>query len=501
MVLSRTLIAEHAVVASEQPLASMAGYDILKRGGNAFDAAVATGFALGVTYHPAGGIGGDFFGMLYDAKADRVHCINSSGWAPSGVGPGLLASKGYETVPTYGPVSCVVPGFVAGIHAMHERLGALPFAGLLGQAEEYARHGFPAGDSLCRSTAATMEHFSPDTMKVFAPSGSAPVPGEWMRQDALADTIAEVAKGGPEAFYKGWPAESICEELNHLGVPAKLSDFDFKPEWPAPITLDYRGTVVYEHPPNSMGATSLLILRILMDHEMKKTRPLSNERMTATMEAVEVAYRRRDEELGDPRFGKFDLAHFLRQEVAPGSPTKKLVGGDTTAFSVTDSDGNIVSGIQSLFNHWGSRVFIPKAGLMLNNRGAGFNTKGPNVIGPRKRPLHTLSSLLLSKEGRPTIGIGASGGEFRPLQHALFVTNIVDYGMSVENAVDHPRFLWRGGRSMIAEQGYEQMGSDRYDMEQLPFPGRTGVSQAVEASGRYRKGVCDIRGDGIPAGF
>ncbi|MDG6914101.1 MAG: gamma-glutamyltransferase family protein [Nitrososphaerota archaeon] len=502
MGLSRTLIGEHAAVASEQPLASMVGYDILRRGGNAFDAAAATSFALAVTFHPAGGLGGDFFGMLYEAKTGKVHCLNGSGWSPSGLTLDLVKLKAGGKVPLYGPLTCVVPGLAAGVWEMQRRFGDLEFKELLEPAVKLAVEGFPIGAAMCRSIAGALSDFTDDAKNVFASGGKLPVPGECIKQEALGKVIAEVAEGGAPAFYSGWPAEKISSTLESLGVPCSKSDFSqFKPEWVAPLTLDYRGTLVYEVPPNSMGATSLLILKQLAEVGLSAAGPLSRDRIEKTMKAVLLAYARRDEMLGDPRFGKIDMGAFMSTKGGESSPSRPVREGDTTAFSVADAKGNMVSGIQSLFHHFGSRVFVKECGIALSNRASAFYTEGPNKVEPHKRPLHTLSSLLLERNGRPYLAIGASGGDYRPLQHALFVTNSVDYSMPAEENVAHPRFLWGGGRNLLVENGYElPLGRD-YDIETLPLPGRTGVCQAVEVSESYRKAVCDVRGDGIPSGF
>lgn len=502
MAFSKTLLAERAVVASEQPLASLAGYDVLKRGGNAFDAAVATSLALAVTFHPAGGMGGDFFGMFYEARTGKVRCLMSSGWSPSGVTPELVRTAAGERIPLFGPLTCVVPGYFAGVWEMHKKLGSLEFKELASPAARYASEGFPAGEGLCRSTAVAYEGLPEPARKIFAPAGSRPAAGEWIRQEALGKLLFEVADGGPDAFYRGWPAEKIRLALGGLGVRSDASDFsDFSPEWVEPLSLDYRGTTVYEMPPSTMGATCLLILKMLAQSSTPAGGPLSRERMARTLQAALAAYARRDEMLGDPRFTKIDMNAFMEVPAPPGDGGSRVEEGDTTAFSVADSEGNLVAGIQSLFHHFGSRVFVPECGVFLNNRGAGFSLKGPNAVAPRKRPLHTLSSMVLERGGRPQVAIGTSGGDFRPLQHALFVTNAVDYGMPLEQVVGHPRFLWAGGRSLLVEEGYDRAAVPGFEVQRLPMPGRTGVCHAVEASGRVRKAVCDARGDGLPAGF
>lgn len=493
---------ERAAVASEQPLASLAGYDVLRKGGNAFDAAVATSFALAVTFHPAGGLGGDFFGMFYEAKSGKVHCLNGSGWSPSGLTLDLVMSKSGGKVPMFGPLTCMVPGYVSGVWELHRKLGSAEFRDLLRGPLELASRGFPAGEGLCRSVAGAYPDLSKEAKDIFAPGGRPTTPGEWIRQEALGRIISDVAESGADGFYSGWPAEKISAALESFGVPCTMSDFrDFKAEWVAPLALDYRGTTVYEVPPNSMGATSLLILKQLSHGALSGTGPLSRERVERTMRAVLPAYARRDEMLGDPRFGGIDVDSFLDVSGLPSPSLGVVRAGDTTSFAIADADGNVVSGIQSLFQHFGSRLFVPECGIAINNRGAGFSTSGPNRVEPRKRPLHTLSSLILERNGRPYLAIGSSGADFRPTLHALFVTNSVDYSMPAEQNVAHPRFLWGGGRTLLVEQGYELPSKDGFDVQSLPMPGRTGVCQAVEISDTYRKGVCDVRGDGIPAGF
>jgi gamma-glutamyltranspeptidase/glutathione hydrolase len=500
--LSRVLQAGNAAVASEHPLASVAGYDVLRAGGNAFDAAVATSFTLAVTMPQLGGLGGDFFGMFFEAKSGKIHCLNSSGWAPSGLNPDLIRSRGERGVPTYGPLSCVIPGQVAGLWAMHKKLGQGEWAPLLVAAKELASKGFPVSEGYSRSTASVFPRLTPEAREVFAPTGNLPPPGTWVKQKNLGKLIGDLASEGPDVFYRGWAAVQMRDTLQGLGIPANLSDFsDYNPEWPTPLTFDYRGTIVYETPPNSIGATTLLMLKILSEQGTSGARPLSKERIGLTLRAAEAAYERKDSMLCDPRFHHIDMEQFMDSTLGAGPYTGRVASGDTTAFSIADKEGNIVSGIQSLFRHFGSCVFVPQCGVMLNNRASGFKIDGPNMVEPRKRPLHTLSSVILREGDERNIALGTSGGDYRPFQHTLLITNLLDYEMSVEKAVEHPRFLWSEGRNLIVEEGYEEYTSPNYDTQRMQMPGHTGVCQAVEVKGRTRKAVCDVRGDGIPTGF
>ena len=225
--------------------------------------------------------------------------------------------------------------------------------------------------------------------------------------------------------------------------------------------------------------------------------------MEITLGAVESAYRRRDDELGDPRFVPFSLRNFLSAG-RPASKTSarrsRTKNADTTYFAVTDGEGNILSCIQSLFHHFGSRVFASRAGFFFNNRGSSFRFDGPNRLEPRKRPLHTLSSLLIEEDGEPRIAMGCSGGELRPQQHALLTTNMLDYSMTLEEAINFPRFLWEGGSDLIVERGYKGLSGLKYRTKEFGVSGRTGVAQGARIFEGEKHAVCDVRGEGEASG-
>src|SRR5712691_2127020 len=503
--LSRVLLASKFAVASEHPLASLAGHEAMVEGGNAIDAVAATSFALSVLQPALGGIGGDFFALFYEAKTGKVHCINSSGWAPSCLTPKFLEERGHRSVPSFGPFSVVAASLKKKVHAFQKRFGRLEFPSLLSSAIEYAKEGFAASQGLSNAVRVSLSSLSEEARRAMSASDGPPDPGELIRQMSLAKALQDIAEAGPRAFYNGWIAESICQELSGRGVPITIRDFaDFEPEWVDPLQVDYRGATVHEVPPNSMGATTLLILSYLSQIDLKRLKPNSRERIELTLKAAQAAYRKRDRMLGDPRFAKINLDEFLEVEgeKRPLIEREQRVLGDadTTYFSVADDEGNLVSAIQSLFHYFGSRVYVKECGVFLNNRASAFRFNGPNGLAPRKRPLHTLSALLLGKGEEPMIALGSSGGELRPQQYALFTTNIVDYSMGLEAAIDFPRFLWDGGRALDIERGYTGLRNLPFEVHHLPYPGKTGVAQGVQRLKGSVKAVCDIRGDGLPVG-
>jgi gamma-glutamyltranspeptidase/glutathione hydrolase len=494
----KILLGKSEVAATEHPLASLAALRSFRQGGNAFDAAAAASFALTVVQPHLNGLGGDFFGLFYEASTGKVHCLNASGWAPTPFTVDRMRGQG--GIPTFGHGSVVVPGYVGGVCEMHKRFGTLRLSEQLKPAIELAEDGFPVGPGLVGALGRFMPSLDPSVQKTFLRSGRPPPVGGIVRQKELGLSLRAISEFGADGFYRGAPAEEIREEMESGGFEIDEKDFSsYSPEWCEPLKMDYRGTEVFEVPPNSMGATTLLILRLLEESDLSKLKPNSPERIKAMVEAAQVAYAARDETIGDPRFAPFELEKFLRSGVGK-SAQKRIDKADTTYFAVADGDGNVLSCIQSIFHNFGSRVYVEKGGFFLNNRGSAFRMKGPNMLEPRKRPLHTLSALILSKDGRPFVATGASGGEYRPQQHALLATNIVDYGMDIEDAIDYPRFLWKGAEGVMVEEGYRGVSELHMRYELVGHPGPTGVAQGVQVMEEAVKGVCDLRGEGLPAG-
>ncbi len=500
------------VIVTEHPLASLAGFKVLMNGGNAVDAAVSSSFALAVLQPHLGGLGSDFFALVYLRDDDRIYGINAGGWAPRGLSLDFLKGKGFSRMPGRGALTVVVPGLVGGLCDLHERFGVSNFSGLLSDAIGYGEEGFPIYRSLSVAIKLLKEKLGRDAgfKKIFLANENVCEIGKYLVQKELASTLRGIAEGGVDGFYRGDVAESIVEYVNSQGGVFSVEDFeDYSPEWFDPIFTDYHGVTVYEMPPPTMGATALLILNMLESQDVVKHAPNSAHRVVLGVELARIAYGERDSELGDPRFVDVSLRDFVSKEYASRLVEEKLhykidttlFGGDTTYFAVADEEGNVVSAIQSLFYPFGSGLVDPGTGVPLNGRASYFKFDGPNVVSPRKRPVHTLSSLLLEREGDVFAALGASGGEFRPQQHALLVSNLVDYRMPLWEAIEFPRFLWGGGKKVLVEEGIKYPRSG-YDIQKLPYPGRTGVAQGVLIENKKLKvGVCDFRGDGLPMGY
>jgi gamma-glutamyltranspeptidase/glutathione hydrolase len=556
----KVLVSSMSAVATEHPLASLAGYAAIESGGNAFDAVTAASFTLGVVLPQLSGLGGDFFALFKHGKTGKVYCINGSGWAPSGMTVNRLRSLGCAEMPRSGPNSAVVPGLVLGVHELHKRFGVMDFGMLLDRAVELAEGGFPISPGLARAIAATPGARTSLLGHGRASDGGAAVgqngdqgreegeqdkkkkvsaipSGLLLRQHDLAATLRRIVERGPEGFYSGETARLLRGAMSKGGLDVTADDLsEMRPEWVEPLESRYRGRQVFEVPPNSMGATTLLILRQLERLDPPRD-PASPERIAQITEATKVAWQAKEEQLGDPRFVDFDLERFLSSSEGPGTQ-RRLADRDTTYLAVSDKEGNLLSCVQSLFQTFGARVYVEGGGFFLNNRASAFRYEGPNRVEPRKRPVHTLSALLLSRDAAeeggdgghqgtrrrrigggatvtaagtttavpappPSIAIGTSAGELRPQLHALFVTNLIDYSMGLEEAIAFPRFAWDGSATRV-EAGYRSLRTRRPGRKDgLRHSARIGVAQGVEllpGGAKKKKSVCDGRGEGVPAG-
>jgi gamma-glutamyltranspeptidase/glutathione hydrolase len=453
------VISQYGIVAAEHPLAARAGTAILEKGGNAVDAAVAANAVMGLVAPMMNGIGGDLFAIVYDAKTGKVHGLNASGWAPNRLTPGFLHGKGLQSMPSSGIHSVTVPGAVAGWDALLSRFGSKPFAEVLAPGIAAAKAGFPVTEIFSADWAATADYASRnrETARVFLPDGRAPVAGEIFRNPDLAASLEAVARDGRDAFYKGAIAERVLETSDRLGGTMTADDLEgFAAEWVEPLSTEYRGWTVYELPPNEQGIAALMMLNIMSAFPLGRWGHNTVDTLHAMIEAKKLAYADMITYVGDPRFVEVPVPGMISPtygrkraaqidpakancSVGPGSPPH--AGSDTTYLSAVDRDGNMVSLIQSNFALWGSGIAVEGGGFVLQNRGALFtlDPKSPDVVAPRKRPLHTIIPALMAK-GDVRIAFGIMGGFNQAQAHAQFVANVADYGMNIQAALEAARF-------------------------------------------------------------
>ena len=504
---------KYGIVAASQTLAAQAGVQILERGGNAIDAAIATNAVLGLVEPHYNGIGGDLFAIYYEAKSKKLYGLNAGGWAPSGFTPEFLRSKGV-TRSLSGVWSVTVPGAVKGWEMLRARFGSLPMADLLAPAIFYADDGFPVSDVIANfwNSATKRLAADPPSAKAFLLNGRAPRAGELMRNPDLANTMRLVAEKGPAGFYEGKTAEAILSVLREKGSTMTAADLkEYQPEWVTPISTTYRGWTVHELPPNTQGIAALMMLNLMEQYPIAEYGLTSTKALHVMIEAKKLAYADMLRYVADPNFAKVPVPEMLSKTHAQArakliDPAKAACtvtpstfsgltdshGGDTIYLSVIDKDGNIVSLIQSLYSSFGSGITAPGTGVMLHNRGNLFTMEDghPNQIAPRKRPLHTIIPAFMEK-GDVKIGFGIMGGFNQAQAHAQFVSNIADFGLDVQQALEVGRFT-KGSftgcdvsvEELIAESVRKELVAMGHQIRNVaPRSSTFGYGQAVMSDG------------------
>jgi gamma-glutamyltranspeptidase / glutathione hydrolase len=454
------VISKYGIVATSQVQASQAGAEILARGGTAVDAAIAANATLGVMEPDMNGMGGDLFAIYWDAKSGKLYGLNASGWAPKEMTIQYLQSKGNRLMPAEGIDTVTVPGAVEGWNQLHRRFGRLFWKNLFTPAIFYAENGFAVQELIATDWKASQPKLEKDaeTRRVFLPRGEAPKMGEVFRNADVAKALHALADGGPQAFYTGEIAKAILATEHEFGGPMSASDLkEFSAEWVEPVSTTYRGWKVYELPPNGQGMAALEMLNIMEQFEPAKTGPLSAEEIHKRIEAMKLAYADLARYNADPRFAKVPVQGLLSKEYAkqraqlidPNRASCNPQAGippssDTTYLTAVDRDGNVVSLIQSNFSSFGSGITVRGMGFVLQNRGALFmlDPSKPDALAPRKRPFHTIIPAFM-EHGDDHIGFGIMGGANQPLAHAQFVSNVVDYGMNLQAAMETARFTVR----------------------------------------------------------
>jgi gamma-glutamyltranspeptidase / glutathione hydrolase len=451
------VITRYGIVATSHVQASVAGAEILRHGGSAVDAAIAANAVLGVTEPMMNGMGGDLFAIYWDAKTGKLYGLNSSGWAPTGLTIEHLKAKKDVAMPIEGIDSVTVPGAVAGWQALHQRFGRTPWKDLFQPAIFYADEGYPVPEIIASywSDAADWLADDKEAQRVYLPGGKSPAVGQVFQNHDLAKALRLVAEQGADAFYKGEIAHAIIATSQNFGGTMADGDLaEFSPEWVEPISTTYRDWTVYELPPNGQGMAALEMLNIMESSPPSPEGPLSVTELHKKIEAMKLAYADLGEYNGDPRFAKIPVKGILSKEyarerarlidankanceVAAGTPPFS----DTTYLSVVDREGNIVSLIQSNYEAFGAGIVVRGMGFALQDRGALFSLDpaSPNALAPHKRPFHTIIPAFMER-GDEHIGFGIMGGANQPLAHVQFVSNVVDYGMNIQEAMETARF-------------------------------------------------------------
>ncbi len=454
------VISPYGIVATSQVLASQAGAEILSHGGSAVDAAIAANATLGVMEPDMNGMGGDLFAIVWEAKTGKLYGLNASGWAPKSLTIDYLKSKGLAEMPGSGIDTVTVSGAVEGWHQLHQRFGRTAWKDLFTPAIFYAQHGFAVQELIgmdWRESAAKLRK-DPESRRVFLIDDEAPRMGEIFKNPDVAKALEIVAAGGPQAYYKGEIAKAILSTSRELGGTMTAEDLaDFSAEWVEPISTTYRGWKVYELPPNGQGMAALEMLNIMEQFSPAKRGPLSVEELHKRIEAMKLAYADLARYNADPRFAKVPVGGLLSKDYAkqraqlidPQKANCDTQAGippssDTTYLTAVDREGNIVSLIQSNYSSFGSGITVRGMGFALQNRGALFmlDPGKPDALAGRKRPFHTIIPAFMEK-GDDHIGFGIMGGANQPLAHAQFVSNVVDYGMNLQAAMEFPRFTVR----------------------------------------------------------
>lgn len=519
------VISTYGIAATSQTLASQAAAQVLARGGSAMDAAIAANATLHVVEPMMNGMGGDLFAMYWEAKTGKLTGINASGWAPKGLTIELLKSKGFTTMPQDGIYSVTVPGCVEGWDKLHERFGKLKWADVLQPAIYYAENGFPVTEIIAEHWKDAIPKLSADgnAKAVFLRDGAAPSVGEVFRNPRLASALRLVASGGADAFYRGPIAKAILKTSERLGGVMTAADLsEYQAEWVEPVSTEYRGWKVYELPPNGQGMATLEMLNIMERFPLGEYGPHSAEALHVKIEAQKLAYQDLQRYLADPRYSKVPVGGLLSKDYAaerarliepkharcdpkPGNPLPST--GDTIYLSVVDRDGNIASFIQSVYLSFGSGIAVDDYGFHLQNRGALFvmDPEHPNALAPRKRPFHTIIPGFMEK-GDIHVGFGIMGGLNQAQAHAQFVSNVVDYGMNIQAALEAPRFtkLNFGGCDVMIEDRVpaavrDTLSSMGHQLQVLgDFSANVGGGQAVirDAAAKVNYAASSPRKDG-----
>jgi len=451
------VIAKNGMVATSHPIASQVGLDILKKGGNAIDAAIAANAAIGLMEPTGNGIGGDLFAIVWIEKEKKLYGLNASGRSPQNLTLEYFKNNNFKSIPPYGPLPVSVPGCVDGWFELHDRFGKIKMNEILSPAIKYAESGFPVTElvSYYMKNASEIFETYPNFKETYYINNSTPLKGQIYRNPNLANTLKIIAKEGRSGFYEGKIAKTISKFIEQQGGFLSYDDLkNHKSEWIEPVSTNYRGYDIWELPPNGQGIAALQILNLLEGYDIKSMGFGSADYIHHFVEAKKIAFADRAKYYADMDFNKIPTEYLISKEysdlrrpeidsnnaasvVLPGN----LENGDTIYLTTADRDGNMVSLIQSNYRGMGSGMVPPGLGFMLQDRGELFSLDDNhfNVYEPNKRPFHTIIPAFITKDSNPYVSFGLMGGAMQPQGHAQIVINLIDFEMNLQEAGDAPR--------------------------------------------------------------
>ena len=513
------VLAANGMCATSHPLAAGVAVDILKAGGNAVDAAIAGAVTLGFCEPQMTGLGGDCFVLVKPAGSDEVLALNGSGRAPAAFDAAALRDRGLDAVPLYGVEAVTLPGAVDAFCRLAAEHGRIGLDATLAPAIRYAEEGLPVAPRVARDWD-EVEHLRGRARETLLIDGRAPRVGAVFRAPGQAEVLRRIAREGRAGFYEGEVAADMVASLQALGGSHTAEDFAAVAcDWATPLQGTYRGRDLWEHPPNGQGAAAILLLKILAQFDLAALDPFGAPRAHLEAEAAKLAYDARDRFIADADFAT-RMGHMLADDTAARlaaliDPARAMpaparaaeaVHRDTVLITVVDRDRMAVSLIYSVYHSFGAGIASDRFGINFHNRGAGFTlTPGhPNEAAGGKRPMHTIIPAMLGGGGRATMPFGVMGGAYQPCGHARYVTNIVDFGLSPQEAMDAPR-SFPGPEGMEVERGYPDavraaLGAMGHDVVVPDTP--LGGSQAVLIHDHgVLEGASDPRKDGCALGY
>lgn len=541
------VVARHGMICTSVPLATQIGLDILKRGGSAVDAAIAANAALGLMEPVSNGIGGDLFAIVYNAQENKLYGLNGSGRSPLGLSyeqmKGELAKLKHETIPPLGMLPISVPGCVDAWAELHGKFGKLALADDLAPAIRYAEEGFPVTELISWYWSRNLSYYSKLPGGVFQTytldgKGRAPGKGDIFKNPELAHSLRLISEKGRDVFYKGEIADKIDAFMQANGGYLRKTDFEkHTSTWVEPVSVNYRGYDVFELPPNGQGIAALQMLNLLEGYDLRSMGFDSTAALHAMIESKKIVWADRAKYYADPTFSKIPLTELLSKsyaaerrklidpehaakKIAPGNPVLK--DGDTIYMCAADDAGNMVSLIQSNYRGMGSGIVVPGLGFMFQDRGELFSMEQghANVYAPGKRPFHTIIPGFVMKDKKPWLAFGVMGGGMQPQGHVQVLTNLIDFGMGVQEAGDASRWQHEGdseptGEKLTEGGGYVEVESGvpnesvrelrkkghdvRFDVG--GYGGYQAIKVEMHDGQRVYVGASESRKDGQAAGY